>query len=116
MVELFSLVASAGGASLGGPADMWAAIVKDFSNITEPAAFAAFLQVLMIDLVLAGDNAIVIGLPAAGVAKDKRRLAIIIGILAATVLRLIFALLPTTLPKIVGRLLAGRTLLLWVCW
>ena len=44
--------------SLGGPAEIWAAIVKDFSNITQPAEFAAFVQVLLIDLVLAGDNAI----------------------------------------------------------
>ena len=51
--------AHAGG--FGGPAGMWDAIVHDFSNITEPAAFAAFLQVLMIDIVLAGDNAIVVG-------------------------------------------------------
>lgn len=79
-------------------------------------ALTAFLQVVMIDLTLAGDNAIVIGLAAAGVAKDKRRLAIIIGILAATVLRIIFALLTTTLLKIVGLLFAGGILLLWVCW
>ena len=48
---LLAAVPAAGG--LGSPADMWAAIVHDFANITEPAAFAAFIQVLMIDLVLA---------------------------------------------------------------
>ncbi|MGH6695287.1 MAG: TerC family protein, partial [Sphingopyxis sp.] len=52
---------------------MWEAIVKDFSNITEPAALAAFLQVLMIDLVLAGDNAIVVGALAAGLPADQRK-------------------------------------------
>ena len=65
MFEL--LLAAAPATGLGGPAEMWAAIVHDFSNITSPAAFSAFLQVLMIDLVLAGDNAIVVGaLPRAG--------------------------------------------------
>ena len=58
---LLAAVHAAPAGGLGGPADMWAAIVKDFANITEPAAMAAFLQVLMIDLVLAGDNAIVVG-------------------------------------------------------
>src|SRR4051812_466393 len=61
------------------------------------AALAAFLQVIMIDLVLAGDNAIVIGMAAAGLAPDMRRQAILIGILAATVLRIIFALMTTWL-------------------
>ena len=69
MFEL--LLAAAPAAGLGGPGDMWAAIVNDFSNITEPAALSAFLQVLMIDLVLAGDNAVVIGLAAAGLPKER---------------------------------------------
>lgn len=77
---------------------------------------STFLQVMMIDLVLAGDNAIVIGLAAAGLPKDQRRRAIIIGIAAATVLRIIFALLATQLLQVVGLLLAGGLLLLWVCW
>jgi YjbE family integral membrane protein len=76
----------------------------------------AFLQVIMIDLVLAGDNAIVIGLAAAGLPKDQRNKAILIGIIAATVLRIIFAALTTQLLQIVGLLLAGGVLLLWVCW
>jgi len=77
---------------------------------------SAFLQVIMIDLVLAGDNAIVIGLAAAGLPKDQRNKAILIGIAAATVLRIIFAALTTQLLAIVGLLLAGGVLLLWVCW
>jgi YjbE family integral membrane protein len=79
-------------------------------------ALTALLQVIMIDLVLAGDNAIVIGLAAAGLPKDQRNKAILIGIIAATVLRIIFAGLTTQLLQIVGLLLAGGILLLWVCW
>ena len=79
-------------------------------------AFAAFIQVIMIDLVLAGDNAIVIGLAAAGLPKDQRNKAILIGIIAATVLRIGFAAVTTQLLQIVGLLLAGGILLLWVCW
>jgi YjbE family integral membrane protein len=76
----------------------------------------ALLQVIGIDLVLAGDNAIVIGLAAAGLPKDQRNKAIIVGIIAATVLRIGFALITTQLLEIVGLLLAGGVLLLWVCW
>jgi len=79
-------------------------------------ALSALLQVIMIDLVLAGDNAIVIGLAAAGLPKDQRNKAIIIGIVAATVLRIGFAAATTQLLQIVGLLLAGGILLLWVCW
>ena len=81
-----------------------------------PEALSALAQVIMIDLVLAGDNAIVIGLAAAGLPKDQRAKAILIGIIAATVLRIGFALATTQLLQIVGLLLAGGVLLLWVCW
>ena len=70
----------------------------------------------MIDLVLAGDNAIVIGLAAAGLPKDQRNKAIAVGIGAATALRIAFASITVTLLKIVGLVLAGGILLLWVCW
>jgi YjbE family integral membrane protein len=76
----------------------------------------ALLQVIMIDLVLAGDNAIIIGLAAAGLPADQRNKAILIGIVAATVLRIAFAAVTTQLLQIVGLLLAGGILLLWVCW
>lgn len=112
----FLLATAATATSLGGPADIWAAIVKDFSNITEPAAFAAFVQVLLIDLVLAGDNAIVVGALAAGLPADQRKKVILIGVLAALVLRIIFALMVTWLLGIVGLVLAGGLLLLWVAW
>ena len=78
--------------------------------------FIALLQVIGIDLVLAGDNAIVIGLAAAGLAKEQRAKAILVGIGAATVMRIGFALITTQLLAIVGLLLAGGILLLWVCW
>ena len=77
---------------------------------------SALLQVIMIDLVLAGDNAIVIGLAAAGLPREQRGKAILIGVIAATVLRIIFAGLTTQLLAIVGLLLVGGILLLWVCW
>ena len=76
----------------------------------------AFLKVVIIDLVLAGDNAIVIGLAAAGLSETQRGKAILIGILAATALRILFAVLATQIMQIVGLLLAGGILLLWVCW
>jgi YjbE family integral membrane protein len=79
-------------------------------------ALTAFFQVVMIDLVLAGDNAIVIGLAAAGLPKEQRARAILIGIIAATVLRIGFASVTVQLLQIIGLLLAGGILLLWVCW
>lgn len=79
-------------------------------------AIAAFFQVIMIDLVLAGDNAIVIGLAAAGLPQEQRTKAILIGIGAATALRIVFAGITTQLLRLVGLLLAGGLLLLWVCW
>jgi len=79
-------------------------------------ALTALAQVIMIDLVLAGDNAIVIGLAAAGLPAEQRARAILIGIAAATVLRIGFAAATTQLLQLVGLLLAGGLLLLWVCW
>ena len=79
-------------------------------------AITAFFQVIMIDLVLAGDNAIVIGLAAAGLPHEQRTKAILIGIGAATALRIVFAGITTQLLKLVGLLFAGGLLLLWVCW
>ena len=81
-----------------------------------PEVLTALAQVIMIDLVLAGDNAIVIGLAAAGLPKETRNKAILLGIIAATILRIIFAGITTQLLAIVGLLLAGGLLLLWVCW
>lgn len=80
------------------------------------AGLTALLEVVAIDLVLAGDNAVVIGLAAAGLPSDQRKKAILVGILAATVLRILFASVAVYLLNIVGLLLAGGLLLLWVCW
>jgi len=79
-------------------------------------SLTALFQVVMIDLVLAGDNAIVIGLAAAGLPDAQRKTAILVGILAATVLRIGFASITVQLLQIIGLLLAGGVLLLWVCW
>ena len=87
-----------------------------FAALMSTEALSAFLQVVMIDLVLAGDNAIVIGLAAAGLPKEQRGRAILIGIIAATVLRIAFASVTVQLLQIIGLLLAGGVLLLWVCW
>ncbi|AYV47107.1 tellurium resistance protein TerC [Caulobacter flavus] len=77
---------------------------------------AAFLQVLMIDLVLAGDNAVAVGLAAGGLPVKDRKKVILYGLGAAVVLRIGFALITTWLLGVVGLLLAGGFLLLWVCW
>ena len=85
-------------------------------DLISAEALVSFLQVVMIDLVLAGDNAIVIGLAAAGLPQEQRTRAILVGILAATVLRVLFAGITTQLLQVIGLLLAGGILLLWVCW
>ncbi|MEZ0496300.1 TerC family protein [Sphingomonas sp. IW22] len=111
---IYSAAAATGG--IGSPAEIWQHILADFSNITEPAALAAFGSVLMIDLVLAGDNAIVVGALAAGLPADQRRKVILIGIGAALVLRIAFALIVSWLMGVVGLIFAGGLLLLWVSW
>jgi YjbE family integral membrane protein len=85
-------------------------------EIFTAAGLTALLQVIVIDLVLAGDNAVVIGLAAAGLAPEQRKKAILVGIIAATVLRIAFATVAVHLLAIIGLLLAGGLLLLWVCW
>src|SRR3954469_19959590 len=87
----------------------------DLGLIT-PAALTAFLEILFIDIVLAGDNAIVVGALAAGLPPAQRKKVILIGVLAALVLRIAFALIVTQLLQIVGLVLAGGLLLLWVAW
>jgi len=77
---------------------------------------SALFQVIFVDLVLAGDNAIVVGMVAAGLPAADRRRVIIIGIAAATVMRILFAVVTVQLLQIVGLVLAGGLLLLWVCW
>jgi len=88
----------------------------DIASMITPSAIAAFFEILAIDIVLAGDNAIVVGALAAGLPAEQRRKVIMIGVLAALVLRIGFALLVTQLLQIVGLVLAGGILLLWVAW
>jgi YjbE family integral membrane protein len=81
-----------------------------------PEAIAALFQVIMIDLALAGDNAIVVGMAAAGLPAEQRTRAIVLGMMGATALLILFAGLTTQLLKLLGLLFAGGVLLLWVCW
>jgi YjbE family integral membrane protein len=96
--------------------ELWQHIVADFTNLGSPATLWAFIQILWIDLVLAGDNAIVVGALAAGLPSEQRRKVILIGIIAALILRILFALAVTQLLQIVGLIFAGGLLLLWVAW
>ena len=85
-------------------------------QLLSPDVWWAFGKVVLIDLVLAGDNAVVIGMAAAGLPKAQRGKAILIGIVAATVLRILFATVAIELLKLVGLALVGGFLLLMVCW
>jgi YjbE family integral membrane protein len=84
--------------------------------LAQYGAVGDFLEVVLIDIALAGDNAIVVGALAAGLAPKDRKRVIMLGIAAALVLRIIFALMVTQLLQVVGLVLAGGLLLLWVCW
>src|SRR5215468_1920174 len=81
-----------------------------------PEAITAFFQVVVIDLALAGDNAIVVGMAAAGLPQEQRTRAILFGMMGATALLVMFAGITTQLLKLVGLQFAGGLLLLWVCW
>ncbi len=81
-----------------------------------PEAWLAFAKVVMIDLVLAGDNAIVIGMAAAGLPKEQRNKALIAGVVAATILRVAFATIAVQMLKVIGLVFVGGLLLLWVSW
>ncbi len=98
--------------------EIWGHIVSDISTLFtgSSSAWFAFGQVLLIDIVLAGDNAIVIGALAAGLPADQRKKVILIGIIAALVLRIGFALVVTQLMQVVGLIFAGGLLLIWVAW
>jgi YjbE family integral membrane protein len=88
----------------------------DIAHLLTPEAITVFFEILMIDIVLAGDNAIVVGALAAGLPAEQRKKVILIGVGAALVLRIAFALVVSQLLQIVGLILAGGILLLWVCW
>ena len=82
----------------------------------ELGALSALAQVILIDLVLAGDNAVAVALAAAGLPAHQRRRVIVTGIALAAVLRVLFALVTVQLLKIAGLLLVGGVLLLWIAW
>ena len=88
----------------------------DLASLITPEALSAFFEILVIDVVLAGDNAIVVGALAAGLPAEQRKKVILIGVIAALVLRIAFALVVSQLLQIVGLVLAGGILLLWVAW
>src|SRR5690606_27862899 len=98
--------------------EIWGHIVSDFAGLFDgsTSAWFAFGQVILIDIVLAGDNAIVIGALAAGLPADQRKKVILIGIIAALILRIGFALVVTQLLQVIGLVFAGGVLLLWVAW
>ena len=95
---------------------MFDSLIQNFASAPWAPAVLAFGQVLMIDLVLAGDNAVAVGLAAAGVPEAQRKKVILYGLAAAVVMRIGFALITTQLLGIIGLSLAGGILLLWVCW
>ena len=98
------------------PTTVWHHMLADYTSLGNPATIAALLQVLLIDVVLAGDNAIVVGALAAGLPVAQRRRVILIGILAALLLRITFALGVSWLLQLIGLIFAGGILLLWVAW
>ena len=85
-------------------------------TLLQPGGLIALLQVLMIDIVLAGDNAVVIGMVAARVPSGLRNKVILWGLVAAVALRVVLAVIAVSLMKIIGLTLAGGIVLLWVCW
>lgn len=85
-------------------------------DLFTPEAAAAFFQVVIIDLCLAADNAVVVGIAAAGLPPQQRTRAILFGMMGATVLLVLLASITTQLLKLVGLVFAGGVLLLWVCW
>jgi YjbE family integral membrane protein len=82
----------------------------------QSSALIALLQVILIDLTLAGDNAVVIGMAAAQISPDKRSKAIFWGLVIAVILRVILAVLTATIMSVIGLMFAGGILLLWVSW
>jgi YjbE family integral membrane protein len=111
----FLLLASAA-PSLGGPTEIWGHIVNDFSNLNSSSAWTALASVILLDLVLAGDNAIVVGALAAGLPPEQRKKVIFIGVIAALVLRVVFALMVNILMGVIGLIFVGGLLLIWVAW
>ncbi|MCU0729176.1 MAG: TerC family protein [Sphingopyxis sp.] len=117
-MTIFDMLSVAASAGFGTPQDIWGHIVNDVGQLAggSGSAWTTFLQVLAIDIFLAGDNAIVVGALAAGLPAEQRRKVILIGVLAALVLRIVFALVVTQLLQMVGLIFVGGVLLVWVAW
>lgn len=115
MIDFLAAAASTA-TSLGGLGDIWQHIVNDFSNLDTLSAWWALGAVILLDLVLAGDNAIVVGALAAGLPAEQRKKVIAIGVLAALVLRVVFALMVNVLMGVIGLIFVGGLLLIWVAW
>jgi len=96
--------------------DIWQHIIADFAHLGSASALAAFGQVVLIDVMLAADNAIVVGALAAGLPAAARRQVITLGVLIALGLRIAFALLVSQLMQLIGLVFAGGLLLFWVAW
>jgi YjbE family integral membrane protein len=75
-----------------------------------------FSKIIIADLILSGDNALIIGMAAAGLSPELRKKAILFGMIIAAVLRIVFAVVATKLLGIPGILFVGGLLLFWVCW
>lgn len=91
--------------------------MADFSFMSYGSVdVVGLLQIIFADIILSGDNALVIGMAAAGLPADQRRRAIAIGMMVAALLRIVFAVVATQLLAIKGILLIGGALLAWVCW
>jgi YjbE family integral membrane protein len=90
--------------------------MTELASLLDPEALTALASVILIDIALAGDNAIAVGMAAAGLPAAQRRRAILIGVIAAAVMRIAFAVFTAQLLDVIGLLLAGGLLLLWVAW
>ena len=116
MIFEFLIATASSAMSFGGPAEIWGHIVNDFSNLNTASAWTALGSVILLDLVLAGDNAIVVGALAAGLPAEQRKKVIFIGVIAALVLRVVFALMVNLLMGVIGLIFVGGLLLIWVAW
>lgn len=114
--QLLTMAQVAAPIHFGGADGIWAHIVNDFSNISDPSNMKAFLMVIALDLLLAADNAIIVGALAAGLPPEQRRKVIIMGVVAALVLRIGFALIVVELMSFIGLIFIGGLLLLWVAF
>src|SRR5690242_8150908 len=86
------------------------------TDLFDPSALSALLEVIFVNVVLSADNAVVIGMASLGLPATQRLRALWLGVAMATVLRVVFAVVATSMLQIIGLLLAGGILLLWVGW